>query len=271
MIKTVKSSDKYKLISFIGNEYRDCPYLYANLIEYGLENPNMSMWTIEEKGATIAIVQKYFSCLHLFSKTDGWVSNELLSLINQEQPRTLFATKKSAEALLALLSDRYYLKIMNLYSLPSDTSPTLGNIPTEYLGRLKQAEIEDIDDIADFLMEDKEYKMNYDRNVLYNQLLERFSDNYSRYYLIKENARIIATISTKAEHPSFAVIGGVLVDDKYRGRSIGKSITYDLSKILQLEGKEMLCYISENNIASAVMFSQIGYNLIGETGKFTAL
>ena len=54
---------------------------------------------------------------------------------------------------------------MNLYSLPSDTSPTLGNIPTEYLGRLKQAEIEDIDDIAGFPMEDKEYKMNYDRNV----------------------------------------------------------------------------------------------------------
>lgn len=271
MIINVKHNAESTLLDYIGSDYRHCAYLYANLTQYGLQNTNMSMWTIEGGGSILAIIQKYFSCMHLYSKSNDWNSDELLKLIVQEDPRTMFATQDHAKELLSKLNNRYYLKTMNLYSLPVESHPTLGIESPEYINELQEAKKTDIDDITDFLMQDEEYRKNYDRKTLNNQLSERLVDKYSRYYLIRKGKRIIATVSTKAEHPYFAIVGGVMVDNDYRGRSIGKCITYNITKILQSEGKESLSFISESNIASMQMFLQVGYNLIGSSGKLTAL
>lgn len=271
MIINVKHHAESTLLDYIGSEYRQCAYLYANLAKYGLRNINMSMWTIESNGSVVAIIQKYFSCLHLYCKSNGWLNDDLINLITQESPRTVFASQDNAEELLSKLGYRYYMKTMNLYSLPVELDPTLGLESMEFINELQEAKATDLDDITDFLMQDEEYRNNYDRGTLYSQLTERLIDKYSRYYLIRKGKRIIASISTKAEHPSFAVVGGVMVDNNFRGRSIGKCITYNITKILQSEGKEALSLISENNFASMQMFKQIGYDLIGSYGKLTAL
>ncbi len=270
MILKVKHDAKSTSFNYIGFDYRNCVYLYANLAKYGLRNENMSMWTVERSGAVLAIIQKYFSCMHLYSKDDGWLSDELLNFITQEAPRTIFTTQDNARKLLASMSNRYYMKVMNLYSLPVESKATLGIDSLEFLDQLQEAKTADIEDITDFLMQDEEYKKNYDRRTLNNQLAERLIDKFSRYYIIRKGDKIVASVSTKAEHPSFAVVGGVMVDKDYRGRNIGKCITYNITKILQSEGKEPLSFVSENNIASTQMFKQIGYNLIGSSGKLTA-
>ncbi len=270
MILKLKHDAESTSYNYIGCDYRNCVYLYANLAKYGLRNKNMSMWTVEKSGSVLAIMQKYFSCMHLYSKGDDWLSDELLNLITQEAPRTIFATQDNAHKLLSSMSNRYYMKVMNLYSLPVESNATLGIDSLEYINQLQEATTTDIEDISDFLMQDEEYKKNYDRRTLNNQLAERLIDKFSRYYIIRKDEKIVASVSTKAEHPSFAVVGGVMVDKDYRGRNIGKCITYNITKILQSEGKEALSFVSENNIASTQMFKQIGYNLIGSSGKLTA-
>lgn len=271
MIIKVKNRAESMLLDFVGSEYRQCAYLYANLAKYGLRNINMSMWTIESSGSVLAIIQKYFSCMHLYCKSNGWLSDDLIKLISKEAPRTVFAAQDNAKELLSELGNRYYMKIMNVYSLPVESNATLGTDSMEFINELQEAKSTDIDDITDFLMQDEEYRKNYDRGTLNSQLAERLVDKYSRYYLIRKGKKIIASISTKAEHPSFAIVGGVMVDNDFRGRNIGKCITYNITKILQSEGKEALSLISENNFASMQMFTQIGYHLIGSSGKLTAL
>lgn len=271
MIIKAKRDAESTLLSFVGSDYRQCAYLYANLAKYGLRNINMSMWMIESSGSVLAIIQKYFSCMHLYCKSNGWLSDDLLNLITQEAPRTIFASQDNAIELLSKLSNRYYMKTMHMYSLPIGSNATFEIDSTEFINELREAETADIDDITDFLMQDEEYRKNYDRRTLNIQLKERLVDKYSRYYIIRKRERIIASISTKAEHPSFAIVGGVMVCNDYRGRSIGKCITYNVTKIIQSEGKEALSLISENNIASIQMFKQVGYNHIGSTGKLTAL
>ena len=118
MILKVKHDAKSTLFNYIGFDYRNCVYLYANLAKYGLRNENMSMWTVERSGAVLAIIQKYFSCMHLYSKDDGWLSDELLNFITQEAPRTIFTTQDNARKLLASMSNRYYMKVMNLFPYP---------------------------------------------------------------------------------------------------------------------------------------------------------
>lgn len=271
MILKVKNNTEATLLNYIGHEYLQCAYLYANLAKYGLSNINMSMWTIESSGSVLAIIQKYFSCMHLYCKSNNWLSDDLINLLTREAPRTIFASQDNAEQLLSKLRKHYYMKTMNLYSLPVESNATLGIDSTDFINELQEAKTMDIDDITDFLMQDEEYRKNYDRRTLKNQLAERLVDKYSRYYIIRKDNRIIASISTKAEHPSFAIVGGVMVNKEYRGRNIGRCITYNITKILQSEGKEALSFISENNFASMQMFKQVGYNLIGSSGKLTAL
>ncbi|OPZ88349.1 MAG: FR47-like protein [Firmicutes bacterium ADurb.Bin419] len=271
MISKVKPGSESTLLDYIGSDYQQCAYLYANLAKYGLSNINMSMWTIESDGSVLAIIQKYFSCMHLYSKSDGWLSDELLNLIDREAPRTMFASQDNAKKLLSTLINRHYMTTMNVYSLPVEAQAILEIDSSEFVNELQEAKALDIDDITDFLMKDEEYRKNYERMTLYDQLTERLDDKYSRYYIIRKNNEIIASVSTKAEHPLFAVVGGVMVKKDYRGRNIGKCITYDITKILQAEGKELLSLVSENNIASTLMFTQVGYDLVGSIGKLTAL
>jgi len=271
MINIIEHGDESEVINFIGDNYQNCLYLYANLAKYGLENDNMAMWKIENDESTVGFSQKYFSCMHFYCLNNGWLTDELLNFILQKKPRTILATQKIIEALNIKLSNNFQIKIMNLYHVPNGAEISSIEPPSRFLDQLVKAKIEDINEITDFLMEDQAYKNNYNREILYNQLHERLVDEYSRYYIIRNRGNIIASVSTKAEHEYFAVIGGVMVDRQYRGRSIGQYITSDITNILQQEGKECYSFILKENIASIRMFENVGYLKLGTSGKLIAV
>jgi|LSQX01.1.fsa_nt_gb GNAT superfamily N-acetyltransferase len=270
MITKLEPGVESELLDFIGDDYRDCLYLYANLAKYGLENPNMSMWRMEINKSLVAIAQRYYSCMHIFCKNSDWDVDEIIDLIKLEKPRVILATQDVTATLYKILYEDYHMHTMNLFYFPINTDFFSEKYSNLYNDQIEEAKMDDIDEITDFLMEDKTNKEVYERNTLYNQLRERFIDGYSRYFVIKVNGKIIATTSTKAEHPRFAVRGGLIVHENYRGKNIGKFITYALIKLLQQEGKASYSFISDENIKSLRMIEGIGYKLLGKTGKLIA-
>lgn len=270
MITKVEPGVESELLDFIGDDYRDCLYLYANLAKYGLENPNMFMWKMDIDNSLVAIVQRYYSCMHVFCKKSNWNVNEIIELIKEEKPRVILATQDITTTLYKDLFEDYHPHTMNLLHFPVDADFFPEKHSDLFTEQIEEAKMEDIDEITDFLMKDKTNKEVYERNTLYNQLRERFIDGYSRYFVIKVNEKIIATTSTKAEHPLFAVRGGLIVDENYRGKNIGKLLTYTLIKTLQQEGKASYSFISDENTASLRMIEGVGYKLLGKTGKLIA-
>ena len=271
MITKLSPRDESEVLGFIGDDYRNCLYLYANLAKYDLGNSNMSMWKIENDEILVGVAQKYFSCIHFYCSKDNWLTKELADFIKQENPRTILATQEISESLYEKLESNFLLKLMNLYYVSSEIIITSEKYSNQSNSQLEKAKKEDIGEITDFLMQDTAYKKNYTKCTLFAQLNERLIDEYSRYYIIRKYGKIIATVSTKAEHSNFAVIGGVMVDKKFRQLSIGKYITSDITKILQNEGKECYSFISSENMASIRMFEKVGFKRLGTYGKLIAI
>ena len=135
-----------------------------------------------------------------------------------------------------------------------------------------QCEIADrnsIIDIADLLIADSEFSNVYRRQTLIDQMLERYDDGFSRYFIIRKDEKVVAAYNTAGEVPGFAIINGLIVHPQYRHKGYASEIMNFACHILEKENiKSRVSFVNKNNVASLSLHEKNGAYKIATLAKF---
>lgn len=249
------------LLDYMGESYIAEPYLYVNLKKYGCENPSVLVWVDKDQEAVCGIYLLYFDCLHFFTNEPDYPVERLAEMIKKLNPKVVMTHGKTGENLSEVLSCE--VKIEKNYVM--DWRPIKERRKSN---RVHVAEKEELKEIADLIMADKEFQLVYQKDILIKQLEERFDDGFSRYFIICEEEKIVAAYSTYGEADGFAMLGGLIVHPDYRHRGLASELIRHISEVLCRENKQGICLVIYNNLASLNLHKQMGAISLGALFKY---
>ena len=122
---------------------------------------------------------------------------------------------------------------------------------------VEAAGAEDIPEIASLICTDEGLGGTYEPESFAKQLLERYEDDFGRYYCIRQNGRIVCHAGTYAEVDDLAVISGVITAEDCRGQNLAYKVVSKLGKDLLDEGKlPCLFYYTKS---AARLYEKVGF------------
>lgn len=264
MLKRCSTEQDIRLITdYIGSDIKRAPYIYINANKYGKGTPFSSSWfDYNSEGNIIGIYLLYYDCLHFYSKNGAeYPVNRLLDEIERISPKVIMIQHDLGERIAPFLDTGYSVihnHIMDMDHVGTDNRSAAGCVASEA----------DIEQIIRLLITDEEYSNIYTEDVLRNQLLGRFRDGFSRFFVIRENEEIIASCSTYGEALGLTILGGVIVDPGFRRKGFASRLDVFACRSLRKEGKSVISFVSSANTASFSMHLGIGAVDIGIMDKF---
>lgn len=263
MLRRIKSEEEVsESIKYIGAKFKTTPYLYVNIIKYGLGTERVSSWLdIDENGGIEGIYLLYYDCIHFFTRDpDSYPLDRLLQFIGATPHKVIMLQGRIGDRIDASLQG-YYSERNHIIDMDQ-----VGLQDADYRSQI--AVRDDIPEIVDLLMSDSEYVNVYDKNVLLEQMLDRFDGGFSRYFVVKMDGKVVATCSTYGEVPGFAIFGGVVVHPEYRRRGLARDVENFACHVLSLECASRIGFVNVNNTASLSLHEKLGAFSIGTLAKF---
>ena len=245
------------IMNYIGEDYGKCLYLYIDLLKYGLTNKHINMWWQKSQNEISVLVFQYYSGVHVFSQNEEFDVNDVINLIKKISPSMICGMESVISKLAPYLSQDYELELGSVAELIDfkDFNDTVSY-------RAKENELPEL---AAFLSTDNSLGKPYGYELLKTQLLERYREGFGRNYIMRSHNEILATASTYAEKEKIAVISGVMVNPKYRGKGLSKKVLSALCRELKTNGMRVFSYYY---IESAMRMHQaVGFKKIGNWAK----
>jgi RimJ/RimL family protein N-acetyltransferase len=236
--KRIKSSAEVdSAVSYIGNLYKETPYLYVNLLRYGTGTEHVKSWIDIKNDKIDGIYLQYFDCLHFFTRENQtYPCGELMHMVDFLSPKVVMVQSG--------MGDR----------IENDTC--------------RLADASDIPEIVDLLLMDKSYTEVYTRDILLQQMRQRYDDSFSRYFIIVMDGKIVATCSTYGEVPGFSMIGGVMVHPDYRRRGLAGKVEDFACDVLGNERRSRVGFVNYYNQPSLALHLKLGAVPIASLYKF---
>lgn len=261
MITKCSTSDKNHILSYIGIDYASCLNLYLDLVKYGIDSEIVDVFFQTSSNKVEAVLLKYYSCLHIYSRDNKFDVEELASFFLKKEFTMLYCTAETARIIYnalteetkkhAIISEGWVAQIKKVDSKPNGLSIT--------------AEKEDFDQIVQLIYGDDDIGRSYKIEELRKQLEERNIEGYARNLVIKKNDLVVAHACTNAEIGNIAVVAELLVRKGYRKQGYATEIWRAICEQLLSEGKEVYSfYYSEE---SRKLHKRIGFDEICEWGK----
>lgn len=262
LIRVKRQEEIDEIVNYIGTAYKETPYLYVNVIKYGLGTNNVFTW-IDRNGANQidGVYLLYYDCIHFFThNTIDYPVERLLNFIHSTNHRVIM--------LQGSIGDRIEHELLPYYSERNHVidMDNVGLENKEYRSIIAQRD--DISEIVDLLMSDPEYISVYDRQVLSNQIYDRFDSGFSRYFIAKMDGKIVATCSTYGEVPGFSLVGGVIVHADYRRRGLAGDVENFACHVLSKENISRVGFVNYHNTASLSLHEKLGAYSVATLAKF---
>ena len=106
MIVKCSQSEVDALLSYIGSNYPKCLYLFLNVKKYGLDSDRIKTFIQYRKSEISAVMLKYYSCLHIYSRDNLFDIEELVSFISSKKDLTmLYCEATTIDKIALTLSD----------------------------------------------------------------------------------------------------------------------------------------------------------------------
>ena len=254
-IEQVKEIENY-----IGNEYHKCIYLYLDLKKYGIFNDNIKIWIqYNENSEITAVLLKYYTGLHIFSKEHNYNVEELKNLILQEKPTMICGEK-------IIISILYNSFENSKYCIETGWVRKLSEIENFDRDDVELASEEDFSGIAKLLYEDEDLGSSYKYDELRQQMIERNKEGFVRNYVIKDsNQAVISHAGTGAENDKVAMLSYVITAPNHRGKGYAKKLCCAVCEDLINEGKEV--FLINYSKESTALYDKIGFKICAEWGK----
>ena len=262
LIRVSTQNEIQEIIQYIGPKYKTTPYLYVNTIKYGVGTDNVCAWIDRNDVDQIeGVYLLYYDCIHFYTNdVAGYPISKLIEFIHNTNHKVIMLQGDIGERVKSELSMYYYERN---HVIDMDKC---GLEDREYKSEI--ANREDIDDIVELLMADPEYINVYDKQILSNQLHDRFDGNFSRFFIVRMDGKVVATCSTYGEVPGFALVGGTIVHPDYRRRGLASDVENYACAVLEEEGKSRVGFVNYNNTASLALHERIGAFSIASLAKF---
>lgn len=255
-------NQKEHILEYIGNDYGKCAYLYIDMLKFGFENPNVSVWVQKnEKDEICVVILKYYSGMHIFSREGNFDVDDVCALIKEQNPTMVCAMKETIDKIKDGTSG-YEVEIGTVCKL--NNLHVFDNIGEDET--LNFAKVDEIEEIAKLLITDEALGGSYDLETLHKQLKERLEEKFGRNIVLrKDDGEIVSHSATYAEIGKLAVTSGVFVSPKYRAQGKSKITLSLLCKQLIDEGFDVISYYY---IESAKrMHTSVGFEKIGDWAK----
>lgn len=246
------------VLKYMEDDLANCLYLYGDIVRYGLNDPNMTVWFSEKDGAINAVVMKYFSGSHVYSKHLDYDLEEVLEKLLEIHVDRISSQREIIEALQPRMSEEFdveYGCVFKLTKYREMKSPVV----------IEKAEVSDANAIAELLMTHEAYSCSYKQEDLAEQLADRIANGIGRSYIIRDGERIVAHDGVSLETDKYAVEGLALVHDDFRNTLYGSFLDSYMINDLGKEGKELYCMILEGRRLDA--FVKLGNTIQASYGK----
>lgn len=263
LAKVSSEEDISKIVNYIGNNYKSTPYLYANVIKYGLGTDNVFTWLdIDDQNRISGVYLIYYDCIHFYTNDiNDYPVEKLLDFIKSHNHKVIMLQGGIGDRIDNELINEYYTERNHVIDMDK-----VGLTEREYLSTIGTRE--DISQIVDLLLADPEYENVYERKVLTDQMFERYDNGFSRYFVVKMDKKVVATCSTYGEVPGFALVGGVIVHPNYRRRGLAGDVENYACHILSKENISRVGFVNFYNTASLALHEKIGAFSIAILAKF---
>ena len=260
--KVLKSAEIDEIIDYIGDNFKAVPYLYVNVLKYGSGTDSVTTWIDRnENGNMEGVYLLYYDCIHFYTNNmDIYPAKQLTEFVRSTNHRVIMLQGGIGDRLDNYFSD-YYSERNHVIDMDK-----VGLEDREYRSQI--AGREDISQIVDLLMADSEYINVYDRKILSEQLYDRYDGDFSRYFVIKMDGKVVAACSTYGEVPGLALIGGVIVHPDYRCRGLASDVENFACHILACEGISRVGSVNFHNKVSLALHEKIGASSIATLAKF---
>ena len=261
MIIKCESKDKKRILNYIGANYSSCLYLYLDFIKYGLDSDEIKVYIQQDKGEILSVLLQYYSCLHVYSKFNNLLTNEVATFFGENGFTMLYSTVDTAR----LIYESFVEVQKKCFSMTTGWVAQIKNIDKEPLRLSINAEKKDFAQIAQLIYEDEDIGKSYNYDELLKQLEERNQQGYARNRIIKQDGIVIAHACTNAELENLAVVAELLVHKDYRRKGYATEIWRGICGELIGEGKEVYSfYYSEE---SRKLHRRIGFVEVCEWAK----
>lgn len=261
MIIKCTKDDESRVLSYIGNSYPFCLYLYLDLLQYRMDSGIIDVYVQIENDTTVAVLLKYYSCLHVYSRTNDFVADELADFFVANHLTMLYSTAKTAERVYSAL----IRKSGNRATITKGWVAQIEKVDHEAKGLATAADEQDFRQIIQLIYEDEDIGRSYKLEELSKQLEERNKQGYARNLVIKQNNLVIAHACTNAELNGIAVVAELLVRKEYRKKGYASEIWREICSQLLSEGKEVYSFYYSNE--SRMLHKHIGFFEICEWAK----
>lgn len=236
LIKKCSNADKDKIMEYIGDEFGKCLYIYLNIERYGVNEVFLKTWiSTDDRNEVNAVVIKYHTGMHVFSKESNCNICEIAELLAKEEANMICGTKNLIEML-----EPFFENNQSAYGhvkLATDFKEKKGH-------GIERATLVDVRGMSKMLCRDYGIGASYTVEEMEKQMKERLADGYGRNYIMRDRGWIIGQVGTGTEMNAVAVVSYVIVDEACRGKGLATKLLYKLCGDLALENKKcfLVCY-----------------------------
>lgn len=261
MIHNCKKENEQTIVSYIGSDYPRCLYLYLNLLKYGTDSEVIQVYYQTNNDEITAVMLKYYSCLHLYSRSSAFDAEEIASFFIEGGYTMLYCTAELAQKVYSELPS----SILSQTTITKGWVAQIRQIDKESVNPAMNAESRDFDQIVRLIYEDEDIGKSYRFDELAAQLEERNREGYSRNIVLRKGDLVIAHACTNAENDRIAVVAELIVRKDYRQKGYATDIWRHLCGQLLSEGKEVYSfYYSEE---SRHLHKKVGFFEVCEWAK----
>lgn len=258
MIKLTQERVK-DVLAYMEDDLPNCLYLYGDIVRYGIDDPNMTVWFSERDRKINAVVMRYFSGSQVYSKDLDFDQSELLAKLKEIKPDRISSQKAVIEKLAPMMEDEYTTRYGAVFKLLNYRKTKKNDLVIE------RAKPENADEIAAFLMTNDEIAERYDQQKLSQELLDRISTGIGRSYVIRVDGKIVAHDGVTLETDRYMVQGLAFVREEYRKVFYGPILeSYMINDVCE-EGKELYCMVVDGGRVEG--FVRMGNQVIARYGK----
>lgn len=265
MISLCKSErDVEEILAYIGDDRKKTPYLYMDTVKYGIGAPYVKTWTDRNgAGELQSVYLFYYDCLHFFTRDAAhYPIDTFFNAVGFLSPNVIIVPDSVGGRIENRMSSGWLVEKSHIIDMDKVGLDYQG-LPCELVGR------EDIPEIADLMMMDEVYTSTYNRDTLEAQMLERYDEKFSRYYVIREGSKIVAAYSTYGETANLVVIGGLIVHADCRRKGYANRLMGYVCHLQSLKGGKKIAFVADDNTASLNLHKKLGALPIALQFKFT--
>ncbi|MEI6286447.1 MAG: GNAT family N-acetyltransferase [Bacillota bacterium] len=252
MIRKLAEPDRNIVIQFLATTEFNA-FCVGNICNYGFASATVDSWgDFSQSGQLLAVLQRYEKFFVISAAAD-YDSRKILTILQQHRDYESVSGREEFMQQLAvsLGSELQVKRYMQLSSEQHSVQQTAIAV--------EAATLEDSTLIDDLLV-------SVEFGFCPGEIVERYqrtlAKGEARYFIVKQDGKIVACAATAAECAQSAVIVSVCCRAEYRRQGLAEACMRELCRTLTGEGKQL--YLFYENPLAGKLYEKLGFVTIGE-------